>query len=181
MLSAPLELGKIEADKIIDALYVIFHRDFIANKTYLAKIIYIDPRRKNKDDGKERDFWHLTTREIKEKIWVNNKAVWEVVDRVPDFARSERLEWVKQILTNHNHDCIKMFYHKETNKNRSIRLYLWAYEHDFVVILQKLGRSSSFLVTSFYIDHAGKRDDYNDRYNTYIRGSNHALSGCEWF
>lgn len=181
MLSALLNLGKIEANKIIDALYDVFYRDFIASNTYLAKTIYIDPRRYRKDDEKECDFWHLTTREIKEKIWVNGKPIWQVIDRVPDFSRAERLEWVKQILTNHDHACIKMFYHQETNRKRDIRLYLWAYEHDFVVILQKLGRSSSFLVTSFYIDHAGKRNDYNARYNTYIKGSNNALLGCEWF
>lgn len=180
MLTLPLALDRIDATKIIDTLYDIFHRDFIAEKTYLAQLIYIDPRRHMKDEGKELDFWHLTTREVKEKVWENNRCVWKVLDRYPDFARASRLEWVKQILTNHDHDCIKMFYHKETNKKRDIRLYLWAYEHDFVVILQKLGRSKSFLVTSFYIDHNGKKQDYNKRYHNYINGLEE-LKGCEWF
>jgi hypothetical protein len=180
MLSDILRLDKIDATKIIDFLYDIFHRDFVANKTYIADKIYINPRSHNKDDGKERDFWHLTTREVKEKVWVNRRPVWQVVDRYPDYGRAERLEWVKQILSNHTHESIKLFYHRETNKKRDVRLYLWAYEYDFVVIMQKLGKSSSFLVTSFYIDHEGKVDDYEKRYENYTNGDKD-LNGCEWF
>lgn len=180
MLTPPIELNRIDATEIIDTLYAIFRRDFIANDTYLAKQIYIDPRCHRKDEGKEIDFWHLTSREIKEKVWENRKPVWKVVDRYPDFDRASRLEWVKQILTNHDHECIKLFYHKETDKKRNIRLYLWAYQEDFVVILQKLGRTTSFLVTSFYVDHSGKRRDFEKRYQNYIDGDI-ALQGCEWF
>ena len=87
---------------------------------------------------------------------------------------------MKEILANHTHEKIKLFYHRESNKKRDIRLYLWAYEEDFVVILQKLGKSSSFLVTSFYIDHQGKRDDYQKRYEKYRNGDK-TLKECEWF
>ena len=180
MLSEPIALERIDATKIIDTLYDIFHRDFIAEKTYLAQCIYIDPRPYRKDEGKEIDFWHLTTREEKEQVWENNRRVWKVLDRYPDFARASRLEWVKQILTNHEDECIKVFYHKETNRKRDIRLYLWAHDDDFVVILQKLGRSKSFLVTSFYIDHDRKRQDYTRRHEKYIDGLEE-LQGCEWF
>lgn len=180
MLSEPLALSRIDATKIIDTLYKIFHRDFIANKTYLAERIYINPRTHRKDEGKELDFWHLTTKEEKERVWENGKPVWKVIDRYPDFDRACRLEWVKQILTNHSHESIKMFYHQESNKKRDIRLYLWAHDEDFVVILQKLGKSSSFLVTSFYVAHAGKRRDFEKRYNDYHSGSA-GLTGCEWF
>jgi len=180
MLSTPLDLGCVDATKIIDFLYSFFHRDFVANKTYLAQSIYINPRSWQKEDGKELDFWHLTTREDKEKIWENNKPVWKKRGRFPDFDRASRIEWVKQILTNHGHEDIKMFYHQETNRKRNIRLYLWAYDDDFVVILQKLGRSDSFLVTSFYIDHQGKRRNYEQRYQKYVNGTE-ALKNCEWF
>ncbi len=180
MLSDPIELNRIDAGEIIEHLYSLFHRDFVANKTYLAKSIYINPRSNRLDEGKELDFWHLTTREEKEKVWENNKPVWKVIGRYPDFDRASRLEWVKQILTNHDHENIKLFYHRETNKKRNIRLYLWAFEDDFVVILQKLGRSSSFLVTSFYIDHNSKRKDLDSRHQNYINGDP-GLFGCEWF
>jgi len=180
MLSEPINLNKIPATEIIDYLYSIFHRDFVANKTYLANAIYINPRSHLKDEGKELDFWHLTSREEKETVWENKRKIIKVIGRYPDFDRASRLEWVKQILTSHNHQSIKLFYHRETNKKRNIRLYLWAYEHDFVVILQKLGRSDSFLVTSFYIDYDGKKRNYQARYLNYINGDND-LKNCEWF
>ena len=59
MLSESLQLNKIEATQLIEYLYRFFHRDFVANKTYLNKTIYIDPRSHHLDEGKELDFWHL--------------------------------------------------------------------------------------------------------------------------
>ena len=180
MLSEPIDLGQINATEIIETLYDIFHRDFVANRTLLANTIYIDPRSHRKDDDKELDFWHLTTKEEKEKVWENRRPVYKVIGRYTDFDRASRLEWVKQILTNHTDDSVKAFYHRENNKKKNIRLYLWAHEEDFVVILQKLGRSTSFLVTSFYITHTGKRGDYQQRYENYIN-TDDDLEGCEWF
>ena len=180
MLSEPISLNKIAATEIIEFLYGIFHRDFVASKTYLANTVYINPRSHLKDEGKERDFWHLTSREQKEVVWENNRRITKVIGRYPDFARASRLQWVKQILTQHDHQSIKVFYHRETNKNRDIRLYLWAHEHDFVVILQKLGKSDAFLVTSFYLDHDGKKKDYQVRYLNYTNGDDD-LRDCEWF
>lgn len=180
MLSSPLDLSTIDATEIIDTLYEIFQRDFVVNRTYLANQIYINPRSHRKDNGKELDFWHLTTKEEKEEVWENGRRKWKVIGRYPDFDRASRLEWVKQILTDHNDNAIKLFYHQETNTKRDIRLYLWAYNADFVVILQKLGKSDSFLVTSFYITHEGKRRDFEKRYNNYSSGDI-KLNGCEWF
>ncbi|MGC9423606.1 hypothetical protein [Vibrio sp.] len=120
MLPDILNLSKIDATEIIDFLYDLFYRDFIELDTFLAKTIYIDPRSDKKDDGKELSFWHVTTRDEKEKIWVNRKPVWKIIARYPDFDRAARLEWIKLILTNHDHEIIKMFYHKETNKKRNI-------------------------------------------------------------
>ena len=54
-----------------------------------------------------------------------------------------------------------------------------SYDEDFVVILQKLGKSSSFLVTSFYITHADKRWDYQDNYETYYDGKDVKIK-CIW-
>jgi len=181
MLSEPLQLGKVDATKIIDFLYAFFHHDFVANKAYLNKSIYIDPRSNRLEEGKELDFWHLTTRENKRQVREGNRWVWISEGRFTDYARSERIEWVKQILENHDNASVRLFYHRESNAKRDIRLYLWAYEHDFVVILQKLGRSSSFLVTSFYLDDGGKRRDYERRYCSYKNREIRELDGCEWF
>ena len=177
MLSAPLNLGVVDASKIYNFLYSFFHRDFVQQRTLLNGTIYINPRSHMLDDGKERDFWHLTSREIKFQVKEGNRYVIKK-DRLIDYARSERIEWVRQIITNSGHLGIKLFYFQESNSDRDIRLYLWAFRDDFVVILQKLGRSTSFLVTSFYIDHDAKRKDYEKRYQYYTSGN---MNGCEWF
>lgn len=180
MLSAPLNLGQIEATQICDFLYRFFHRDFVASRAMLNRTIYIDPQSQRLDDGKEKTFWHLTTRDQERQVRVGGR--YEMVkERLTDYRRAERIEWVKQIIANHTHDAVRIFYHQESNPKRDIRLYLWAYQHDFVVILQKLGRSSSFLVTSFYVDNDRKRDSYQQRYNRYQTGVAPELQGCEWF
>lgn len=178
MLRAPLTL--VLDSGVYDFLYRFFHRDFVQQRTLLNGTIYINPRSDRLEDGKEKDFWHLTTRNKEFFAKQGNRTV-PVVERLLDSARAERIEWVKQIITNHTHARIKLFYHQESNQRRDIRLYLWAFQDDFVVILQKLGRSSSYLVTSFYIDHDGKRKDYENRYLSYRSGANDGLNGCEWF
>ena len=179
MLTEPLDLSIVN-DTLFDFLYQFFCRDFVTNRTHLNGTIYINPRSWLKEDGKERDFWHLTSRDEKYHVREGNRYVVKK-ERVPDLRRSERIEWVKRIITQHNHQEIKFFYHRETNKKKDIRLYLWAYDSDFVVILQKLGKSKSFLVTSFYIDYQQKRDLFNRRYDSYVSCKGPDLSGCEWF
>ncbi|NOR69662.1 MAG: RlfB protein [Methylomarinum sp.] len=181
MLPEPLQLGKVDATQIFDYLYDFFHRDFVQNKAYLNQQIYIDPKSRCKDDGKEMCFWHITTKETKKQVRDGSKWHWKVVDRYIDYRRAERIEWIKLIIENHNHDKVKWFYHKETKGKKPIRLYLWAYQDDFVVILQKLGRSSSFLVTSFYIDHAGKRREYQKRFDVFSSNECEVLRQCHWF
>jgi len=181
VLSQPLDLSKIDTCALFDYLYDFFKRDFVTNKTYLNRCIYINPQTGRKDNGKEASFWHIISREKKIKIRDGNRYVWKAMGRAYDVHRSERIEWVKQIIDSHDDDKVKFFYHKETTGRRPIRLYLWAHEDDFVVILQKLGRTSSFLVTSFYIDHAGKRRDYQKRLTAYQNKNLVELALCEWF
>ncbi|EGA72390.1 putative RlfB protein, possibly associated with lytic replication [Vibrio sinaloensis DSM 21326] len=180
MLNEPIDLTRIDATRIIDSLYDIFDRDFVSNPTYLANTIYVDPQSERKEQGKELSFWHLTTRKDSTVEWVNGRKVVTEGERYPDFQRASRLEWIKQILTNHDDECIKMFFYKEKAGKKPIRLYLWAEVYDFVVILQKLGNSSSFLVTSFYIDHDRKRRDFQKRYDAYIDNST-GLANYRWF
>jgi len=175
-----LNLGKVDAGELMDYLYGFFHRDFVARRAYLNGSIWVNPQSQRQEDGKEMSFWHLTSRAQSYQKREGGRYV-TVKERLPDYRRSERLEWVRLIIENHGDPRVRAFYHQETNAKNDIRLYLWAHQHDFVVILQKLGRSSSFLVTSFFIDHAGKRGDYQKRFDEYRVGSKAELRGCEWF
>ncbi|MFW2590666.1 hypothetical protein ACN5PC_01960 [Aliarcobacter butzleri] len=182
MFSKIIDLDSIEITELFEVLYEYFCEDFIDNKTYLNSNIYINPRtyKKDKETGKEIDFWHLTTRENTYTKKEGKKFI-KVKERLPDYRRSERLRWIKKIIENHTIDDIKLFYHQESNEHKDIRLYLWLEDYDFVVILQKLGKSSSFLVTSFYIDRDGKREEYLKRYDNYISKTDESLKDCEWF
>ena len=150
----------------VDFLYQIFKSDFIDNRCYIAKKIYIDPQSNKNKENKEEIFWHIVTRKNRSK-------------REIDPPRAKRIQWVKQIILLYNHQEIKMFYYVEDNGK--IRLYLWAFRYDFVVILQKLGNSSSYLVTSFYIDNQKKRDRFEKKYNDYLNKVDIRLNNCEWF
>ncbi|MCH5522382.1 RlfB protein [Pseudomonas syringae] len=180
MFEEILDLEPLHKNEFFDVLYKYFHRDFVANKAYLNQTISIDPQSYKKEGNKEASFWHLTTRTVTNTIKVDNHYV-ETSNREPDYKRSERIEWIKEIITNHDHEEIKLFYHMETNSKKNIRLYLWAHRFDFVVILQKLGKSKSFLVTSFYIDQEQKRGTYEARFKRYQDKNIAELEGCEWF
>ncbi|MCX2683158.1 hypothetical protein OQH60_04390 [Campylobacter sp. MIT 21-1685] len=155
-----------ENDKI-NLAYEYFKKDFISTPLYLADCIYINPQSHRKLKGKEKIFWHITTRENT----ISKK-------REFDIQRACRICWIKQIILNYSCQEIKLFYHRE---GRVIRLYLWLYGFDFVVILQKLGKTDSFLVTSFYIDKGYNKKIYQSRYEDYINKKDSKLKGCEWF
>lgn len=178
VFSEIIDLDTIEITELFDVLYDYFCEDFVDNKTYLNSNIYINPKSYKKDDGKELVFWHLTTRETKIQKKVGNRWIVEK-ERLPDYRRSERLVWIKKIIENHTHDSIKLFYYKE--KTNLVRLYLWAFDEDFIVILEKLGKSSSYLVTSFYVDKNYNRDTYYKRYDDYVNKKDKELENCEWF
>lgn len=157
-------------DSTYDFLYHFFVRDFIKTRTCLNGVIYINPRSNIKEDGKEKVFWHLVTSDQ----YINGEK-----QRLLDTFRAERLHWVKLMIDQFTHESIKMFYYIE--ENNKIRLYLWAYEKDFVVILQKLGNKDAYLVTSFCIKYAKKRADFKKRHEDYMNKKNKRLNGCEWF
>lgn len=181
MLAAPIDLTDLNSDtEIFDYLYLFFEADFIEQRTLLAGSIYLDPNGQGMRDGREEVFWHITTREKKKTVKQGNKFV-PLVSRPLDPDRASRIDWIRPILLNHNHTNIKLFYRKETKGKQQIRLYLWAHQHDFVVIVQKLGASDAFLVTSFYITEGYKRASYTRWHVEYTTGVNQDLQGCEWF
>jgi len=169
MFDTVLDLSTFRTlDDLLESLYGIFKRDFIDTKTYLAGQIYINPLCQGKRNGKEEIFWHIVTRKN-----LRTKR------RELDPERAKRIEWVKKAIENHNHCEIKSFYYYEDNKK--IRFYIWIFRYDFLVILQKLGRSESYIVTSFYIDNNKKRSKLEKKYNDYVAKVDSRLIGCEWF
>lgn len=169
MFGNVIELDGKSSDKIIEQLYEIFRNDFVVNRTYLASQIYIDPLSHDTEVtiNKEKIFWHIISRQDRGR-------------RRIDKPRASRLHWIKPIIVNHSNTKIKFFYYFEDN--RKIRLYLWAYEENFAVILQKIGTSdSSYIVTSFYIDNENKINAFQKKYEGYVNNNDSRLVNCEWF
>lgn len=180
MFKAPLNLQGQTEPAVYDFLYPMFQRDFVIADTYINNTIYVDPKGQGVRDGKEEVFWHITTREQSKTVKQDKKMV-RIKHRPFDPDRASRIEWIRPMLVNHTSPLIKLFYRKETKGKKPIRLYFWAYQHDFVVIVQKLGQSDSFLVTCFYITEQYKRASYQKWYNDYRSGCNPELKNCEWF
>lgn len=127
-----------------DLLYEIFHNDFIASKTYHYKIPVGFSR--EKEDGKEKTFWHITTRENKH----NN-------ERLPDFRRCERLPWLKPILENPTRPEILAW--EYTEGDGTLKVYVWLKDHDYVAIMKKTRKGSLILLTAYWLEysHAKKK------------------------
>jgi len=180
MLKLPLNLTGMNEPDVYEYLYPFFRRDFIETKTYIDQTIFVDPVGQGIRDGKEEVFWHITTRERVKTVKEGKKVV-KLKTRPFDPERAARIEWIRPLLLNHGHKDVKLFYRKESKGKKAIRLYFWAHKHDFVVIVQKLGRSNSFLVTSFCITEPYKRASYEKLYREYVGGNKPELQGCEWF
>ena len=89
-----------------------------SNKTLLRlhciqQVVFIDPQSHKKHKGKEKIFWHITTRENKQ-----NKT------REFDSQRACRINWIKQIIINHTHPEIKAFIIKRNGQSVFICGYI---------------------------------------------------------
>lgn len=86
--------------------------------------------------------------------------------RTIDYARAKKLSWVKPVIENYDTPEVYSFWHS-TNNNDT--LYLWLYDHDFVIILRKLRSragirsNAQIIVTSYNVD-PNKRFDLQRRY-----------------
>ncbi len=126
------------------------------------------------EDGKEKIFWHLTTREIKPKKIPRRKRKFYPVnrkdtegERLPDFRRCERLPWIKPLIENPLQPEVLAWDYEEGDQR--IKTYVWIEKYDFVVIMKKYPDGKCRLITSFYVDNKYKRDDFKRKYSNRIK------------
>lgn len=151
----------------IRALYAVFSSDFKTGAPRFRSRPLWHDRRIDADDpfGYEEGFWHLVTRDQ----WVYNRETHrKEKERLPDLDRAARLPWAQPI-TQHetSQDVLTWEYDAETRRGRAIRVYLWLKGWDYVVILERQVKRMGevyMLVTSFFVDHKGKRKDLESRY-----------------
>lgn len=160
------------SDATYEMLYKIFCRDIRDhNLRYIGHNVWIFP---DMEDGKEKIFWHLTTRECKrEKIprrkqkFYPEGQQYTQPGRMPDLRRCERLPWVKPLIEHPSEPEVLAWDYKEGD--RTVKTYIWIKDYDFVVIMKKYPGGKRRLVTSFYVDETYKREDFERKYANRIK------------
>ena len=155
-----------------DMLYTIFCRDIRDhNLRYIGNDVWIFH---DMEDGKEKIFWHLTTRDSKrEKIPRRKRKFYPKAqthtekERLPDLRRCERLPWIKPLLAHPAEPEVLAWDHEEGDG--TIKTYVWIKDNDFVVIMKKYPDDKRRLITSFYVDKFYTRKDFERKYSNRIK------------
>ena len=160
------------SDTTYEMLYEIFFgdiRDY--NLRYIGNNVWIF---REMEDGKEKIFWHLTTRKTIQKKIPRRKRkfypkgqIYTETERLPDLRRCERLPWVKPLIEHPSESEVLAWDYEEGD--RTIKTYIWIKDHDFVVIMKKYPDGKRRLVTSFYVDKPYKRKDFERKYANRIK------------
>lgn len=121
------------------------------------------------EDGREKIFWHLTTREQRKKQIPHRKRKFyrdepqpNDEDRLPDPPRCERLPWVHVLIENSDDPALLSWDYEEGDG--TIKTYVWFRDRDFVVIMKQYPDHTRRLITSFYVDKEYKRKDFERKY-----------------
>ncbi|HDH00568.1 MAG TPA: hypothetical protein ENG80_02010 [Nitrospirae bacterium] len=83
-------------------------------------------------------------------------------DRLPDLRRCERLPWIKPLIE-HPAEVETLAWDYEEG-DQTIKTYVWIKDYDFVVIMKKYPDGQRRLITSFYVDSAYTKQDFERKY-----------------
>lgn len=133
-----------------DLLYELFHSNFIANRVYYQKKSVGFSR--DKEDGKEKVFWHVTTREDKNSN-----------QRLPDFRRCERLPWLKAILENAHEPAILSW--EDVGDDGTTKVYVWLKDHDYIAIMKRTKKGFLILLTASWLEYEHAKRKLMKKYN----------------
>lgn len=131
--------------------YRYFHEIFVRDLSDLSDIkidgkgVYIDRGKDNFRPEYERGFMHFVTRGEKD-------------NRIIDYARARKLNWILPVLTHYKEPEVKAFWSKGP-RDRS--LYLWLEDFDFLIILKdwkgSKNRGTRVIVTSYSVDKSYRK------------------------
>jgi hypothetical protein len=142
-------------ERTYDELYAVFRRDLLnAKLTYLGCNVWFYPD--TEEEGKETIFWHLTSRDDR----TQHPPV-----RLPDLRRSERLPWIKALITHCPDKCGDILDWDHEEGDGSIKTYIWLHRLDFVIILKRLPDGRRRLITSYHLDGDHQRNKIRKKYD----------------
>lgn len=136
-------------DSTYDQLYKIFKSDFIENRpTYLGRSIHFFP---DKEDGREKIFWHLTSRDDK-----------ATAQRLPDLRRAERLPWAKPTIENTDKSEILHWDYEEGDG--VVKTYIWLKDYDYLVIMKKFPSGDRRIITAYWVEYENEKKKLGRKY-----------------
>lgn len=153
-------------------LHAIFRHDLRDyDFRYSGNVVWIF---REMEDGKERIFWHLTSRNVKKQKIPRRKRkfhpqgqAYVEKERLPDLRRCERLPWVKPLIEHPSAPKDLAWDYEEGD--RTIKTYIWIKGYDFAVIMKKYPDGKRRLITSFYVDRPFKRKDFERKHANRIK------------
>lgn len=146
-LPKKLEIKGMSVEQNYKDLHAIFERDLLNLDKIIVdgKSVCIDMGKDKVYTGYERGFLHFVTRK-------NGKQ------RIIDFERAERLNWVLPVLTHYLEPEVSAFYYIGPKDEA---LYLWLKDFDFLIILKdqksQKYKDSRIMVTSYHVDSSYRR------------------------
>lgn len=126
--------------RYIEAVFAIFHHDFIASQPQFDSK-WIRCRRDPIYDGKEAGFWHCTSEGPNEE------------ERTPDLRRCERIAWVRSVIEHHTTPEVQVW---TVQKRRDRRVHIW-YAEEYLIVLGAR-RTQYQLITAFCTDRRHTRE-----------------------
>lgn len=145
-----LEHHKGVWDDYFEAIYKIFHQDFVLTKpNFRGKRLGL--KRYPEYEGKSATFWHMISTGDQEN------------ERIPDIRRCERIAWPKPIIEDCDHSCLKVW---AEPKGKNQRIHIWFEDEGYLVVLDDRG---DYILpwTAFYIEREHQRNKYNKRWKRY--------------
>ena len=147
-------------------LYAVFTQDFKEQTPrFRSSPVWHDRRVFADGDGKEEGFWHLVTRD--QWVW-NARTRKNEKERLPELDRGSRLPWARPIIEHESDASVQVWdFDEATKRGNKLRTYVWLKDWDYVVILERQSKDRGdvfMLITSFQLDHEGKRHDLESRY-----------------
>lgn len=143
-------------DEYCDALYAIFHRDFVASKPQNTPKPF-RLKRHPVYDGKEATFWHLISDGENEE------------DRTPNMRRCERIAWPRPIIEAMGTNRIKFWLSK---RKSSLRPTLAIEDFSYVVVLEER-EDYLMLWTAYFVEFPSRRAKLEREYQSWVKSSPH--------
>lgn len=132
--------------KYIGAVYAVFERDFVKNKSSFLNVEIKLRKHPMGRDGKEYTFWHLVSDGKTED------------ERLPDLERCKRIGWVKVIIDNAHEAEVKVW---ENERNGKKNICICYGEWEYMVVLGKRrtdkGKEYLLLLTAYCVEKNRKR------------------------